>query len=156
MQIDGQPAKPIIIRANFVTIGVNGIFTRQTTVLEPLAAAVLGVVFVYETPNLAQSVTTDWDLFSADTAKVPATTTDPFGNRQHYVTADEPSLHWKSRLAGYRILEVKQVEVITPAFPVASLCLTALATVGYLWSEKGAGIFFWNGPSGAPHQSRPG
>ncbi len=138
VHIDGQAAEPITMRADFVTITANGISTRTTPAAEVLSTAVLGIVFVYETGDLAESVTVDWDVFFPDVPRVPATTTDPFGGSQQYVTAADPQVHWENRLAGYKVPEVKQVAFVKPTFPVVSVAFAALVALAYvLFSKRG-------------------
>jgi hypothetical protein len=98
----------------------------------------MGIVFIYETDDLAESVTVDWDIFSTDVRRVPATTTDPFGGNQQYVTAADPQVRWENRLAGYKVPGVKQVAFVKPTFPVVSVVLATLIGLAYvLFTRRG-------------------
>lgn len=138
LNIDGKAAGPIITQADFVRMAINGVFTRPKTTAEPLNTAVLGIVFVYQTADLAESVTIDWGVFSDDLPRVPVTTTDPFGGGQQYVTAEAPQIRWENRLSGYRVTKVRQVAFVKPTFPVVSIVVATLVALAYvLLSRRG-------------------
>jgi hypothetical protein len=51
LSIDGQPAEPVVERADFVTLGLTGVMVRQSPVVESLDNGIIGLVLVYETPT---------------------------------------------------------------------------------------------------------
>lgn len=119
--IDGQPAKPILARADFVTLGPAGVIIRPTPIPESLDNGIIGLVLVYETPEMADEITIDWRLFSETVQKVEATTTDPFGGATMILSPDKKVLKWKSRLSGYRMPVIEEVVVEKQKLPVVSI-----------------------------------
>ena len=134
--IDGQPAKPVLARADFVTLGPAGVIVRPEPVAESLDNGIIGLTLVYETPKLADEVRIDWQLFSETVPKIEATTTDPFGGATMILSPQENVLHWKSRLSGYRVPVVEEVAVEKQKFPIISILLFSAALVMMLLSIR--------------------
>lgn len=126
--IDGQPATPVITRAEFVTLGPAGVIVRPSPVPESLDSGIIGLTLVYETPDLADEVTIDWQLFSDAVQKIEATTTDPFGGTTMILSPDNKVLRWRSRLSGYRVPVIKKIAVEKHQLPVFSILLFLTAT----------------------------
>jgi hypothetical protein len=55
------------------------VIIRNRSVQESLDNGIIGLTLVYETPDMADDVKTDWRLFPESVPKIEATTTDPFG-----------------------------------------------------------------------------
>ena len=127
--IDGQPAEPVMARADFVTLGPAGVVVRPEPVAESLDNGIIGLTLVYETAGMADEVRIDWRLFSETVRKIEATTTDPFGGATMILAPEKNTLHWKSRLSGYRVPVIEEITIEKPRLPVVSmvLFLTALA-----------------------------
>ncbi len=121
--IDGQKIKPILARADFVTLGPAGVIVRSEPVQESLNNGIVGLTLVYETPEMADEIKINWRLFSQSVQKIEATTTDPFGGATMILSPDENVLHWKSRLAGYRVLVIEKISVEKQKLPVISMLL---------------------------------
>lgn len=121
--IDGQTVKPVVTRADFVTLGPAGVIVREESVQESLDSGIIGLTLVYETPEIADEITIDWRLFSETVQKVEATTTDPFGGATTILSPEENRLNWKMRLSGYRVPVIEEVAVEKQQLPVISLLL---------------------------------
>ncbi len=120
ISIDGQPATPILARADFVTLGPAGVIIRPKPIQESLDNGIIGLTLVYETPEMADEITIDWRLFSDTVNKIEATTTDPFGGATMILSPEENVLRWKSRLSGYRVPVIGEIMVEKQKLPVAS------------------------------------
>ena len=121
--IDGQPATPVAARADFVTLGPTGVMVRPEPVPESLDDGIIGVTLVYETPDMADAITMDWQLFSPAVTKIEATITDPFGGTTVILSPDEKVLRWRSRLSGYQVPVIAEIAVEKRRLPVVSLLL---------------------------------
>jgi|GEM_PF-628873 len=121
--IDGQPAEPILSRAEFVTLGPAGVITRNRPVQESLDKGIIGLTLVYETPDMADDVQIDWRMFSETVPKIEATTTDPFGGATMILSPEANVLQWKSRLSGFRVPVIEEIAVEKQKFPVISILL---------------------------------
>ncbi len=121
--IDGEPAEPVLSRADFVTLGLAGVVVRPDPVPESLDDGIIGLTFVYETPDLADEVRVEWRLFSGRIRTIEATTTDPFGGTTMVLSAENNVLRWKSRLSGYQVPVIEEVTVDRPRLPVFSAVL---------------------------------
>ena len=137
--IDGQPAKPALARADFVTMGPAGVTVRPEPVPESLDNGIIGLTLVYETPDLADEVRIDWQLFTETIQRIEATTTDPFGGAAMILSPQENMLQWKSRLGGYRVPVVEEIAVEKQNLSIISLLLFAAALLVMLlsiWRKK--------------------
>ena len=129
--IDGQPAKPILDRANYVKVALTGIqLVEQPQRLE-ISTAIVGVILAYITDGLPQQVAVEWELFTDQIQKVPTTAIDPAGPLLTYVTPDDTVHTWTNYLKTYVLPQVEAVVVAdalaTFSLPVGSLvCLTVL------------------------------
>jgi len=125
--IDGQPAEPVLARADFVTLGSAGVVVRPEPVTESLDNGIIGLTLVYETPGMADEIRIDWRMFSEAVRKIEATTTDPFGGATMILTPEENALTWKSRLSGYRVPVLEEITVEKPKLPVVSMVVFLMA-----------------------------
>jgi hypothetical protein len=132
--IDGQPAEPILARADFVTLGPAGVVVRPEPIIESLDSGIIGLTLVYETSDMADEIKIDWRLFSETVKKIEATTTDPFGGATMILSPDEHVLQWKSRLSGYRVPVIKEIAVEKQKLPVISILLFFAAMVWLIFS----------------------
>ncbi len=125
--IDGQPATPVLARADFVTLGPAGVIVRPEPTAESLDDGIVGVTLVYETPEMADEIYIDWRLFSETVPKIEATTTDPFGGATMILSPEENTWQWKSRLSGYRVPVIEKITVDKKQLPIVSILLFAAA-----------------------------
>lgn len=121
--IDGQPAVPTLARADFVTLSVAGVVIRTKPIVESLDNGIIGLTLVYETPDMADEIKIDWQLFSKTVPKIETTTTDPFGGATMILSPKENVLQWKSRLSGYRVPVIERIAVEKLKLPVISILL---------------------------------
>jgi hypothetical protein len=136
IRIDGEPAEPVLTRADFVTLGPTGVIIRPEPVPESLDHGIIGLTLVYETPGLADEVRVDWRLFSGRVRTIEATTTDPFGGATMILSREKNVLKWKSRLSGYRVPVIEEITVDRPRLPVVSALLFLLALTLLLFSFR--------------------
>ncbi|CAB5090137.1 hypothetical protein D3OALGA1CA_854 [Olavius algarvensis associated proteobacterium Delta 3] len=133
IMIDGQPSKPVMARADFVTLGPAGVTVRPEPVIESLDNGIVGLTLVHETPGLADSISVGWRMFSDSVQKVEATTTDPFGGATMILSPDDNQLIWKSRLGGYQVPVIETITIEKKRIPLISilmfLCVAALLAV---------------------------
>jgi hypothetical protein len=73
--------------------------------------AIVGVIISYLTDGIPRQVTVDWDLFTDQIQRVPATATDPAGPLPTYLTPDAPVHTWTNYLKTYRLPTVESVAV---------------------------------------------
>ena len=99
--IDGKDVKPVLDRVDFVTVGLKGVKVIEEPETLQMSAALLGVILTYVVDGIPQEVTADWELFTPQIQKVPATATDPAGPFQTYVMPDSPVHEWKNHLKTY-------------------------------------------------------
>jgi hypothetical protein len=111
VRVDGKPLKPILDRTNYVKVGLGGLQLMEKPQRLEISTAIVGVIITYITDGLPQQVTVDWELFTDQVKKVPATATDPAGPLMTYVTPEE-SLHtWNNYLKNYQLPTVEEVAV---------------------------------------------
>lgn len=127
--IDEQSARPVLTRADFVTLGSAGVIVRPAPVVESLDQGIIGMTLVYETPELADEIQIEWRLFSETVQKIEATSTDPFGGATMILSPQEDRWHWKSRLSGYRVPVIESITVEHNEFPLVSITIFGLAIV---------------------------
>jgi hypothetical protein len=111
VEVDGELLKPILDRSNFVTVGITGIqIVEQPQRLE-ISTAIVGVIIAYLTEGMPQQVSVDWELFTDQVQKVPATATDPAGPLPTYLTPDDNIHTWTNFLKNYTPPTVAEVAV---------------------------------------------
>ncbi|MCK5326828.1 MAG: hypothetical protein KAJ57_12490, partial [Woeseiaceae bacterium] len=134
--IDGEADEPILDRMNYVTVGVTGIRIIEVPERLEISTAIVGVILTYITDGIPQEVTVDWELFTDQVQRVPATSTDPAGPLPTYVTPDDNVHTWTNFLKNYTIPTVEAVAVAGSVgqleIPVASAggAVLFLLTVG--------------------------
>ena len=137
--IDGVEVKPILDRISYIKVGIGGIQLLEQPERMDIATAIVGVIITYLTDGLPQQVTVDWDLFTGQIQKVPATATDPAGPFTTSITPDDNVHTWNNFLKNYTPPTVANVSVYETVsklrLPVPSLlCLAALLlAVVWIW-----------------------
>jgi len=109
VNIDGEPAKPILDRIDFVKVATTGIqIVDQPQRLE-ISTAIVGVILAYITDGMPREVTADWELFTDQIQRVPVTATDPAGPLQSYVDPQDNVHKWTNFLKNYQMPTVAQI-----------------------------------------------
>jgi hypothetical protein len=129
--IDGEAAEPILDRMNYVTVGVTGIRIIEVPERLEISTAIVGVILTYITDGIPQEVTVDWELFTDQVQRVPATSTDPAGPLPTFVTPDDNVHVWTNYLKNYTL---PTVEAVAVAGSVGQLEIPVVST--------GAAVFF--------------
>ncbi len=111
VRIDGEEIKPILDRTNYVKVSLTGIKLVEVPERMEVSTAIVGVIITYLTDGLPQGVTVDWELFTDQIQRVPATATDPAGPFLTYLTPDDRVHSWKNFLQNYRLPTVQEVAV---------------------------------------------
>jgi len=111
VKVDGKALKPILDRSNYVKVSVTGIQLLEQPERLEISTAIVGVIIAYLTEGMPQQVTVDWDLFTDQVQKVPATATDPAGPLPTYLTPDDNVHTWTNFLKNYTAPTVAQVAV---------------------------------------------
>lgn len=142
VRVDGKALKPILDRTNYVKLSLKGIQLIEKPQRLELSTAIIGVILTYITDGIPQQVTVDWELFTDQIQRVPATATDPAGPLVSYVSPDDNVLTWTNFLKKYRMPTVQQVALADTlgeiSIPVGTLlCTIILLPVGWiLWRRK--------------------
>jgi hypothetical protein len=97
VRIDGATAEGSIDRVNFLkrTLRSSVVVDNQDLDLLP---ATLGVIYVFPTDGLPQSVEMEWDLFNEKTPTIPAATVDQAGPLPVILEPDSNVLRWENFL----------------------------------------------------------
>jgi len=135
--VDGKALRPILDRTNYLRVGLNGVQILETPERLEVASAIVGVIITYITDGMPQEVDVDWQLFTNQIQRVPATSVDPAGPLPTFVTPDDHVHVWNNFLKDYEIPTVQPIEVSgslgTIRVPVVTLLSLAalLASVGW-------------------------
>lgn len=138
VEVDGEALTPILDRTNYVKIGITGIQLLEVPERLEIPTAIVGVILTYITDGMPQQVTVDWELFTDQIQRVPATVTDPAGPLMSYVEPGDRVHTWTNYLKNYEIPTVRRVDVAGSLgelrVPVVSLlCLVGLlGTAGWI------------------------
>jgi len=129
--VDGKALRPILDRTNYIRVGLNGIQILETPERLEVASAIVGVIITYITDGMPQEVEVDWQLFTDQIQRVPATSVDPAGPLPTFLTPDDRVHVWNNFLKNYEIPTVQPIEVAGSLgelpIPVLSLiCLVGL------------------------------
>jgi len=134
--IDGKALKPILDRSNYVKVSLTGIQLVEQPERMEISTAIIGVIIAYITDGLPQEVTVDWELFTDQVQKVPATATDPAGPLPTFLSPDDNVHKWTNFLKNYQLPTVQQLAVSGTLgelrVPLVSLlCIGALLPLGW-------------------------
>ena len=141
VRIDGAPGEPILDRTNYVKVSITGIqIVDQPERLE-ISTAIVGVILAYITDGMPREVTTEWELFTDQIQRVPATSIDPAGPLQTYVDPDDRVHKWTNFLKNYQVPTVADItasESITAVrIPLISVaCVLALFPVVFRLKKR--------------------
>ena len=135
VKVDGKPGKPILDRTNYLKLGLTGVQILEIPERLEIDSAVVGVILTYITEGMPQQVTVDWELFTDQIQRVPATATDPAGPLPTYLTPDDNVFAWTNHLKHYELPTVRQTQVSGSLgelhVPVVSLlCLAGVLGAG--------------------------
>jgi hypothetical protein len=142
VKVDGKALKPILDRTNYVKVGLTGIQILDVPERLEIDAAIAGVIISYITDGMPQQVTVDWELFTDQIQRVPATSTDPVGPLPTFLTPEGNVHTWTNYLKNYEPPTVHQTEVAGSLgelrIPVVSLlCLAGfLGAAGWTLSSR--------------------
>jgi len=136
VRVDGEALKPILDRSNYVKVSLTGIQLVEQPERMEISTAIIGIIIAYITDGMPQQVTVDWELFTDQIQKVPATATDPAGPLPTYLTADDNVHTWTNFLKQYRMPTVQQLAVSDTLgelrIPVITLlCVGGLLPLGW-------------------------
>jgi hypothetical protein len=136
VRVDGKVLKPILDRINYVKVALTGIQLIENPERLEISTAILGVIITYITDGLPQEVTVNWELFTDQIQRVPATAIDPAGPLMSYVEPQDNVHTWTNFLKNYQLPTVEAVAVAGSLgrvnVPVGSLaCLAVLLPVGW-------------------------
>jgi len=143
--IDGKALRPILDRTNYLRVGLSGIQILEVPERLEVASAIVGVIITYITDGIPQEVDVDWQLFTDQIQRVPATSVDPAGPLPTFLTPEDPVHVWTNFLKDYEIPTVQPIEVAGSLgewrVPVVSLlCLAGLlAAAGWTVARRRAG-----------------
>ncbi len=109
--IDGEAHKPILDRTNYVKAAMTGIKILEKPERMEIATALVGVIITYITNGIPGEVKVNWELFTDQVNRVPATATDPVGPLPTYLTPDDNVHTWTNFLKNYRLPAVQKISV---------------------------------------------
>ena len=136
--VDGEALRPILDRTNFVKVSLTGIRILEAPERLELSSAIVGVIITYITDGMPQQVEVDWELFTAQIQRVPATATDPAGPLATYLEPDANVHTWANYLKNYQMPTVRQIDVRdtvgTLGIPLLSLGLLMGVVVMVVWA----------------------
>jgi hypothetical protein len=94
VRVDGKALRPILDRASYVKVALTGIQLIEQPERLEITTAIVGVIITYLTPGLPQEVTVDWELFTDQIQRVPATAIDPAGPLLSYLEPQDNVHTW--------------------------------------------------------------
>ncbi len=141
MTIDGQAGRPILDRTNYVKVGLTGIQLLEQPERLEISTAIVGVIITYLTDGIPREVAVDWELFTDQIQRVPATATDPAGPLPTFLTPDDNVHTWTNYLKNYQLPTVQEVSIAESlgqlSIPLASLlCLVLLVPAGWQVAKR--------------------
>ena len=135
--VDGKALKPILDRTNYVRVAMTGIQLVDKPERLDIATAIVGVIITYITDGMPQQVTVDWELFTDQLERVPATATDPAGPLPTFLTPDDSVHTWTNFLKNYQLPTVQAVAVAGSlgvlTIPWISIIFTLMTVPVAIW-----------------------
>ena len=136
ISIDGNEVEPVLTRSDFVTLGPAGVILRTNPIVESLDNGIIGLTFAYETRELANNVSVEWQLFSKTIQKIEVTSIDPFGGATRILSPEDNVLDWKRRLSGYTVPVIEEITVEQHQLPLISIILFLLVLILFIISKR--------------------
>jgi len=136
--VDENEVDPILTRVDFVTLGPAGVILRTDPVVESLDNGIIGLTLIYETKELANNISVNWELFSESVQKIEATTIDPFGGATRILSPEDNILDWKRRLGGYKVAVIEEISVEQHQLPFISIVLFLVVLILLVVSNRKA------------------
>ncbi len=148
--IDGSPGQPTLTRANFVSVGLRGIQMVEEPQRLDISTAILGVILSYATGGMPDRVTVDWELFTDQIQRVPATAIDPAGPFVSFADPDDRIIEWQNHLIDYRMPTVEAVPLggghrLGLPLPALALLLAAIGAGGLAAKPRWLSRKVWTG-----------
>jgi len=97
VKIDGEPVEGTVDRVNFLRRTLRSSVVVDNQDLKLLSATV-GVIYVFPTEGLPQTVEMEWDLFDEKSPMIPAATVDQAGPLPVILEPDFSTLRWENFL----------------------------------------------------------
>jgi hypothetical protein len=97
VMIDGQAVEGTIVRVNFLHRSLRSSVVVDNQEIDLLPATV-GVIYVFPTDGLPQTVEMEWDLFTERMKLVPASAVDQAGPLPTFLEPDFSTLKWENFL----------------------------------------------------------
>ena len=138
LTVDGTALKPILDRTNYLKVGLTGVQILEAPERLEITSAIVGIIITYITKGLPQEVKVDWELFTDQIQRIPATATDPAGPLPTFLTPADSVHTWTNYLKNYELPTVSRVDVAGSLgalrIPVVTLaCLAGLLGAG-VWT----------------------
>jgi hypothetical protein len=131
VMIDGQPVEGIIDRVNFLQRTLRSSVVVDGQDIDLLPASV-GVIYVFPTEGLPNTVEMDWDIFNERMTLVPASSVDQAGPLPTFLEPDFHVLKWENFLKNPEIptlTEIRQPPSTLQRFSYWGQWLFALFTI---------------------------
>jgi hypothetical protein len=96
--INGEIVEPVLDRVNFLSRTLKSSLVVEPGVDINIDSAVVGVIFVYPTTQLADKATMTWDMFDERVQLVPASSVDEAGPLPTFLDPDFAVLEWENFL----------------------------------------------------------
>jgi len=146
LTIDNFNTIPTEVQTNFVTLNRGGVSTRENPVDENLDEGIIGISLIYDTESFPDSVLINWTLFPPSVKSIEASAVDPHGAITIMMNPNDNKFLWKSRLAGFKVPDIRAVEFTRPSVPMISILIWICILISVLYlvvSRKRVLIRFW-------------
>jgi hypothetical protein len=132
LTVDGKALNPILDRSNYVKVGLSGIRILEKPERLEIASTIIGVIISYITDGMPREVSIDWELFTDQIQRVPATATDPAGPLPTFLTPEDNIHTWTNYLKSYKLPTVQQIDVAGSLGELRIPLITLLCLLGFL------------------------
>jgi len=137
VRVDGRALTPILDRTNYVKVGLTGIQILEAPERLEISSAIIGVILTYITEGMPNEVTVDWELFTDEIRRVPATAIDPAGPLLSILEPQDSVHTWTNHLKNYTIPTVAAAAVAGTLPPISvpvgtAVCVLALIPLGWI------------------------
>jgi len=130
--VDGEALRPILDRTNYVKVELSGLRILEVPERLEISSAIVGVIISYITDGMPQQVSVDWELFTDQIQRVPATAIDPAGPLMSYVEPRDSLYTWTNFLKNYELPTVQQIDVAGSLGELRVPLVSILCLVGLL------------------------
>lgn len=114
---------------DFVTLSSAGVNIREVPISERVQEAIIGVTLIYDIESYPDEANVEWSYFPENTGLIEASAIDQNSSITINLSPTQNLLQWQSKMVGYQVPVIEQVNVEQQKIPWISISIFILLAV---------------------------